>query len=238
MIKIGNTELDPASVGGGASPSTETGEGESAAVLDTAEIPSADGDCAAEEGSRIGESTLDAESAAEQSPPEAEIPLDADAGDGAENADGAGGEGDPLGDGADALRAVADALMRERTQLTIEREIAHLTQRFPEIRELGDVLRLKRYPEIKALVGKGYSLSDAVRLTYEDVYLARRANAAALQARTDAFSRSHLHPTRPMGEGRSDVSETQIREYLDAIPGATREQAISAYRRYKVDSKR
>ena len=130
------------------------------------------------------------------------------------------------------MKKLASALLLGALTLALEREMAQVSERFPELKEIGDIVRLGRYPEIKGMVGRGYSLSDAVRLAYEDVYLARRAKAAALQARTDAYSTSHLHPARPAGEGRGEVSETQIREYLEAIPGASREQAIAAYRKW------
>lgn len=248
MIRIGNTEIDPAA-GEGASPTeaakaatattaptAATAKAAATTALATATAPAEEGSVAecspAEDSSEAG--VLDTEAEAEASP-DGVIPLDGDeaelTGDGEDGVEGALSEG-TLPEGAEALRRVADALSRERTQMALERELSVLRERFPELKELGDVVRLKRYPEIKGMVGRGYSLSDAVRLAYEDVYLARRANAAALQARTNAFSSSHLHPARPIGEGRSEVTETQIREYLEAIPGATRDQAIAAYRKW------
>ena len=250
MIRIGNTEIDPAA-GEGASP-TEAAKAATATTAPTAATakaaaattalatattaPAEEGSVAecspSEDSSEAG--VLDTEAEAEAFP-DGVIPLDGDeevlTGDGEDGVEGALPEG-TLPEGAEALRRVADALSRERTQMALERELSVLRERFPELKELGDVVRLKRYPEIKGMVGRGYSLSDAVRLAYEDVYLARRANAAALQARTNAFSSSHLHPARPIGEGRSEVTEMQIREYLEAIPGATRDQAIAAYRKW------
>ena len=132
------------------------------------------------------------------------------------------------------VRDIADRLMDDRVRIAIESEVERVRGRFPEIKELGDIVRLKRYPDIKGLVERGYSLSDAVSLTYEDVYLTRRERAAAAQARSGAHSTSHLRATHSRGIGGVDVSESSIRDYMQALPGATREQAIAAYRKYKV----
>ena len=138
---------------------------------------------------------------------------------------------------AEQVREVADRLMEDRVRIAIDSEVGRVRGRFPEIKELDDIIRLKRYPEIKELVGRGYSLSDAVSLTYEDVYLSRREKAAAAQARSLSHSTSHLRATHPKGTGGSDVSESAIRNYMEAIPGSTREQAIAAHRKYKVMGK-
>lgn len=135
------------------------------------------------------------------------------------------------------VRNIADRLMDERVRIAIDSEIERVRGRFPEIKELGDIIRLKRYPDIKGLVERGYSLSDAVRLTYDDVYLTRRERAAAAQARAGAHSTSHLRATHSKGIGGADVSEIAIRDYMQAIPGSTREQAIAAHRKYKVMGK-
>ena len=222
MIKIGNTQISPDTA------AQVVSEGEGSAPLDSAESeaiptemtepPAVEAHTPTDEGASLDNTpTLDDEIPTGEDRQEQPLPRNAQ-------------NPEPVSE----LREVAERLMQERTQMTIEREMAQVSERFPELRELGDVFRLRRYPEIKSMVGRGYSLSDAVRLAYEDVYLARRANAAVLQARTEAFSTSHLHPTRPAGEGRCDVTESQIREYIDAIPGSSREQAIAAYRRFKV----
>ncbi len=168
----------------------------------------------------------------------AELSLDAEAEAGgavraepaaAEAARSSEGEMTPSG-----LREIADKLMDDRVRIAIEAEIGRVRGHFPEIKELGDIIRLKRYPDIKGLVERGYSLSDAVRLTYEDVYLSRRERAAAAQARAASYSTSHLRATHPKGTSTGDVSESAIQSFMQAIPGSTREQAIAAHRKYKV----
>ena len=218
MIRIGNTEISPADTSAGAEMATTHTE---ALPTETSENPAS-------------EATIPTEAvvSTEETPAlDASAPTETTE---AETAAVALPERESAETPADALREAADRLMDERTHLALEREMAQVSERFPELKELGDIVRLGRYPEIKGMVGRGYSLSDAVRLAYENVYLARRAKAAALQARTDAYSTSHLHPARPAGEGRGEVSETQIREYLEAIPGASREQAIAAYRKWGI----
>ncbi len=128
-------------------------------------------------------------------------------------------------------------LLDERTKLALDSEVKKLSGYFPELKEIGDIVRLKRYPQIKQLVMGGYALSDAVRLTYEDVYVQRRASAAAAQARANIAGTSHLTATKARGDGSGSVSEGQIRTYLEAIPGSTREQAIRAYQKYRFREK-
>ncbi len=137
-------------------------------------------------------------------------------------------------DAREQLTQAHEELMRERVNTAISAELGKVREAFPEISSIDDIIRLPRYPDIKDKVSAGYTLSDAVRLTYEDVYIKRRAAAAAQQARNAAASTAHLSATRTHGSGGMNVTESQIKAYMDAIPGATREQAIRAYQKYKI----
>ena len=137
-------------------------------------------------------------------------------------------------DAQEQLSRAQEELMNERVTAAINSEIAIVRESFPEISSLDDIIRLPRYADIKDKVAAGYSLSDAVRLTYEDAYIKRRTAAAAQQARNAAASSAHLSATRAHGSGGINVTESQIRAYMDAIPGSTREQAIRAYKKYKL----
>ena len=127
-----------------------------------------------------------------------------------------------------------DALARERAQHALDEEVGKVHEAFPEINSVDDIIKLVRYPDIKDKVSRGYSLSDAVNLVYSDVYHKRISAAAAQQARNAAASTAHLSATRTHGSGGINVTESQIRTYMDAIPGSTREQAIAAYRKHKI----
>ena len=131
------------------------------------------------------------------------------------------------------LRELNQKLTDERTRIALDGEIAEVRGRFPEIKSILDIVKLERYPEIKSMVARGYGLYDAVRLTYEDVYVNRRAQAAAREAR-GALSSGHLRPTSPSSASSVDISEEQIRTYQSAIPGASRDSAIRAYQKYKI----
>lgn len=135
---------------------------------------------------------------------------------------------------ADRLSQEQDAIARERATAALNEEVSKIQQSFPEITSVDDIIRLPRYADIKDKVSKGYTLSDAVKLAYEDVYLKRRSAAAAQQARNAVQGTAHLSATRAHGSGGINVTEAQIKAYMSAIPGATREQAISAYKKYKI----
>lgn len=135
---------------------------------------------------------------------------------------------------ADRLSQEQDAIARERATAALNEEVSKIQQSFPEITSVDDIIRLPRYADIKDKVSKGYTLSDAVKLAYEDVYLKRRSAAAAQQARNAVQGTAHLSATRTHGSGGINVTEAQIKAYMSAIPGATREQAISAYKKYKI----
>ena len=137
-------------------------------------------------------------------------------------------------DAQEQLSRAQEELMNERVTAAINSEIAIVRESFPEISSLDDIIRLPRYSDIKDKVTAGYTLSDAVRLTYEDVYVKRRTAAAAQQVRNTASSTAHLSATRSHGSGGINVTESQIKAYMDAIPGSTREQAIRAYKKYKL----
>lgn len=167
--------------------------------------------------------------------------LDGAALDGA-NLDRAAGK-DGVGTDAASITAepsqvheIAEQLSDERARLALDREIEKVSRHFPEIKNTLDIVRLERYGEVKQMVERGYALSDAMRLVYEDVYVRRQADAAAREARSTPSS-SHIRATSPTSATSNDISEQQIRTYLSSVPGATREGAIRAYQKYKIGKK-
>ncbi len=135
------------------------------------------------------------------------------------------------------LSQAQDALARERAEKALDEQVTKVREAFPEITSVDDIVKLPRYPDIKTKVAQGYSLADAVKLAYEDVYLKRRSAAAAQQARNAISSTAHLTSTKAHGSGGVNVTEAQIKIYMDAIPGSSRDQAINAYRKYKFGAK-
>lgn len=113
-------------------------------------------------------------------------------------------------------------------------QLREINERLPEVRSLDDIVRLGRYGEIKEKVVAGYTLSDAVRLVYEDEYIKTRVARARAEARRELVADSHLFPTSPTGVGIVDISDERIRQYMDAIPGSSREDAICAYKKYRI----
>lgn len=134
------------------------------------------------------------------------------------------------------VHEIAERLSDERARLALDREIEKVSRRFPEVKNVLDIVRLERYGEVKRMVERGYALSDAMRLVYEDVYVRRQADAAAREARGTPSS-SHIRATSPTSATSHEISEQQIRTYLSSVPGATREGAIRAYQKYKIGKK-
>ncbi|MBQ2863415.1 MAG: hypothetical protein IJE84_04495, partial [Clostridia bacterium] len=140
---------------------------------------------------------------------------------------------DKTSTGEELARELAHQLYNERARAAIDAEIEKVRARFPEIKNTLDVVRLERYPEVKRMVARGYALSDAVRLAYEDVYVSSRTQAALREAR-GSLDTSHIRATSPTTSASHEVSEEQIKVYLSSVPGATREGAIRAYQKYKI----
>lgn len=136
---------------------------------------------------------------------------------------------------ADRLSQEQDAIAHERAEAALKEEVSKIQQSFPEITSIDDIIRLPRYADIKEKVSSGYTLSDAVKLAYEDVYLKRRSAAAAQQARNAVQGTAHLSATRTHGSGGTNVTEAQIQAYMNAIPGSTRQDAIKAYQKFKIN---
>ena len=132
-----------------------------------------------------------------------------------------------------AARAASEAIASERAQKAVADEVEKIRAEFPEINDIEDIVRLPRYKEIKEKVEVGYSLSDAVKLVYEDTYIGRRTAAAVQRQKNATYSASHLSATRAHGVGGVEVTEAQIRSFMAGIPGASRADAIAAYQKYK-----
>ena len=145
-------------------------------------------------------------------------------------------EGARVHDEGARVHEIAERLSDERARLALDREIEKVSRRFPEVKNVLDIVRLERYGEVKRMVERGYALSDAMRLVYEDVYVRRQADAAAREARGTPSS-SHIRATSPTSATSHEISEQQIRTYLSSVPGATREGAIRAYQKYKIGKK-
>ena len=155
---------------------------------------------------------------------------EASVGESAALSDATDGSEEECADGSEA----SDASESAGVQRYMFEQLRQINERFPDIKSLDDIVRLEKYKQIKEKVTLGYTLSDAVRLVYEDEYISARLSKAQAQARREMVSSSHLSATRASGGGISDVSERDIRSYMEAIPGASREDAIRAYKKYKI----
>lgn len=132
------------------------------------------------------------------------------------------------------ISQMQNAIASERAQKAIDEQVAKVRESFPEVNSLDDIVSLERYPDIKAKISQGYSMADAVKLAYEDVYIKRRTAAAAQQAKNAINSTAHLSATKTHGSGGVNVTEQQIKSFIAMIPGSTRADAIKAYQKYKV----
>ena len=149
--------------------------------------------------------------------------------------------GQSLGDGERAEGEAESADIQregesvdEETGKYIFSQLREINERFPDIKSVHDIVRLGKYKDIKEKIRSGYSISDAVRLVYEDEYINSRLAKAQAQARREMVSASHLSATGASGASFSDISERDIRTFMQAIPTASREDAIRAYQKYKI----
>ncbi len=123
---------------------------------------------------------------------------------------------------------------REReAEAKISAQVREIGELDPSVRSLSDITENEKYPEIYALVKRGYTLTDAYKIAHFDT-LSRGAEARARQQALNAErSKHHLEKTGTGRVGAEEVPADIAAEYRTFNPGATDAEIRKHYAAYR-----
>lgn len=131
-----------------------------------------------------------------------------------------------------AAKRAAEEAARIKAKAEVDAEIAEISRFDPSIRTADDLFRHPSYDKVYALVGRGYSISDAYKLENFDRLAAVGAERAKQEARNAARSTEHLTRTQARGNALVSVPENVMASYRQIMPGLTDEQYRKHYNDY------
>ena len=122
------------------------------------------------------------------------------------------------------------AANRARAEMKVEAQMAEIRKLNPNIQTVRDLAGMETYPQLYAMVQRGYDLADAYRLANFTELSKREAGAARQSAINAVKSKSHLAPVAERsGTAEIVVPEETKQLYRQLNPGVTDDEIKRHY---------
>lgn len=132
-----------------------------------------------------------------------------------------------------AAEKAAQETRQAQAQARIDAEIAEIGKLNPEVKGVGDLLKLPEYGEIYAMVQRGYTLLDAYKLVNLDALTSRAREAGKQQARNAADGKTHMGKTKSRGAGDVELTQEELAQFRIFNPAATEDEVRGWLRKHK-----
>lgn len=132
-----------------------------------------------------------------------------------------------------AAEKTAQETRQAQAQARIDAEIAEIGKLNPEVKGVGDLLKLPEYGEIYAMVQRGYTLLDAYKLVNLDALTSRAREAGKQQARNAADGKTHMGKTKSRGAGDVELTQEELAQFRIFNPAATEDEVRGWLRKHK-----
>lgn len=136
-----------------------------------------------------------------------------------------------------AANEAKEAADRERFNQFIDNAIKEIGKDDPAIQSYEDLRKHESYPQVDALIKRGYSIEDAYYKANRDAIRARERAVIEQQIRNSMNGRSHLDSSSPRGDGGISVPADVMASYREIMPDASAE-SIRAYHAKYLKSKK
>lgn len=122
------------------------------------------------------------------------------------------------------------AANRARAEIRVQEQLTEIRKLNPNIQSVRDLTTMESYPQLYAMVQRGYDLADAYRLANFAELSKREAEAARQSAINAVKSKSHMVPAAERSGGTEVVvPEETKRLYRQLNPGVTDEEIKRHY---------
>lgn len=128
-------------------------------------------------------------------------------------------------------RAIKEQAQAKQIETTIAEQIAAIGQLNPDIKSMQDLAQDENFRTMYEMVGKGYSLYDAYRITNFDKLAGRSAETAKQQAMNAINTKEHLTSTSQRGAGAEPVPASVMAKYRMFNPHASDSEIQAHYNR-------
>ena len=122
------------------------------------------------------------------------------------------------------------AANRARAEIKVQEQLTEIRKLNPNIQSVRDLTTMESYPQLYAMVQRGYDLADAYRLANFAELSKREAGAARQSAINAVKSKSHLAPVAERsGTAEIVVPEETKQLYRQLNPGVTDDEIKRHY---------
>ena len=122
------------------------------------------------------------------------------------------------------------AANRARAEIKVQEQLTEIRKLNPNIQSVRDLTTMESYPQLYAMVQRGYDLADAYRLANFAELSKREAEAARQSAINAVKSKSHMVPAAERSGGTEVmVPEETKKLYRKLNPGVTDEEIKRHY---------
>lgn len=132
---------------------------------------------------------------------------------------------------AQKAKAEAEQIQNESKQAQmrqwVEQEIREVARINPDIQNADDLRNDEQYPQMLELLGRGYGIADAYKLTHFEELSAGKGRQEAINRQ----GKAHMSRTQARGEGSLTVPASVMRNYRALNPKATDKQIAEHYNR-------
>ena len=122
------------------------------------------------------------------------------------------------------------AANRARAEIKVQEQLTEIRKLNPNIQSVRDLTTMESYPQLYAMVQRGYDLADAYRLANFAELSKREAGAARQSAINAVKSKSHMVPAAERSGGTEVVVPEETKKlYRQLNPGVTDEEIKRHY---------
>lgn len=122
------------------------------------------------------------------------------------------------------------AAKRARAEIKVQEQLTEIRKLNPNIQSVRDLTTMESYPQLYAMVQRGYDLADAYRLANFAELSKREAGAARQSAINAVKSKSHMVPAAERSGGTEVVVPEETKKlYRQLNPGVTDEEIKRHY---------
>ena len=122
------------------------------------------------------------------------------------------------------------AANRARAEMKVQEQLTEIRKLNPNIQSVRDLTTMESYPQLYAMVQRGYDLADAYRLANFTELSQREAGAARQSAINAVKSKSHMVPAAERSGGTEVVVPEETKKlYRQLNPGVTDEEIKRHY---------
>ena len=128
--------------------------------------------------------------------------------------------------------AAEQAARMEQVRVQMQEELAEITKLDGTVKSFDDLRASEGWPQMEAMMRRGYGMLDAYKLANYEALGERRAAAARQTALNATAQKQHMQRTEQQGTGGVSVPRSVMEQYRALNPGVSDAEIAAHYAKY------